>query len=67
MYVVQFSSVQISDSFPVSHSLCSVGSVAVLLGIWLKTSKRKYFSSQPVMQLRNSLPYDVSDVKVAMR
>lgn len=42
-------------------------SVMVLLDIWLKTSKRKYFSTQPVIQLRNSLPYDVSDVKVEMR
>lgn len=51
------------DDYSLSHSLCSVGSVMVLLDIWLKV-KRKHFFTQPVMQLRNSLPYDVSDVKV---
>lgn len=50
------------DDHAVSHRLRSV---TVPLDIWLKTSK-KYFSTQPVIQLRNSLPYDISDVKVEM-
>lgn len=40
-----------------------MGSVMVLLDIWLKTRKKKYFSTQPGIQLRNPSPYDVSDVK----
>jgi len=54
-------------SFPVPHSLCSMGSVMVLLDICLKTTRRKYFSAKPVIQLRSSLPYGVSDVKAEMR
>lgn len=64
MYMVQFSW---RWSFPVPPSLCSMDSVMALLDIWPKTNRKKYFSTQPVIELRSSLLQDVSDVKAEMQ